>query len=220
MFGINAISILLSPIHVRFRCHCFVSLSFITKKLVLYSFLVSVSAYDVMYYIICQSHKEIVSVTEGIWNVVHTFTDVCVRLPVSLCSGTTPVTGCLPLVTLFMTCHNMCLSHKENITEPLKNFLQSQMDVKSYWSIPRKYFLYACILQAIKHEKWLLCWDVVKIAYSHLVFSIYGAEIYWYICIQQSVKNYRNKYLKHSKDYRTNGHLCLRESQVFIHVRT
>jgi len=38
--------------------------------------------------------------------------------------------------------------------------------------------------------------------------------------VQQSVKNYRNKYLKHSRDYRTNDHLCLRESQMFVHVRT
>lgn len=42
-----------------------------------------------------------------------------------------------------------------------------------------------------------------KIAYIHLAFSVYGAEIYWYICIQQRVENYCNKYLKHSKDYRT-----------------
>jgi len=38
----------------------------------------------------------------------------------------------------------------------------------------RKYFLYACLLQAIKHEKWLLYWDVVKIAYSHLAFSVFN----------------------------------------------
>ena len=82
------------------------------------------------------------------------------------------------------------------------------------------YFLYACMLQAIKHEKWLLCWDVEEIVYSHLAFIVYGAEIYWYICIQQRVKNYCNKYLKHSKDYRTNDHLCLWESQVFMLVRT
>jgi len=42
--------------------HCLLSLS----KSVLYSFLVTVSVYDVIYYIICQSHKEIVTVTEGI----------------------------------------------------------------------------------------------------------------------------------------------------------
>ena len=83
----------------------------------------------------------------------------------------------------------------------------------------RKYFLYICILQDIKHEKWLLYWDVEKVVYTQIAFSKYGAEIYWYICIQQRVKKY-NKYLKHSKDYRTNAYLCLWESQVFMHVRT
>lgn len=67
----------------------------------------------------------------------------------------------------------------------------------------RKYFSYVHILQDIKHEKWLLYWDMEKVVYTQIAFSIYGAEMYWYICIQQRVKKHQNKYLKHSKDYWT-----------------
>lgn len=67
MFGINTNSIELSPVgasdsNATVLSHCLSSLS----KSVLYSSLVRDSGYDVIYYIICQSRKEIVTVTEGI----------------------------------------------------------------------------------------------------------------------------------------------------------
>jgi hypothetical protein len=67
MFGSNTSSISLSPVrasdsNATVLSYCLLSLS----KPVLYSFLVSDSVYDVIYYIICQSCKEIVTVTEGI----------------------------------------------------------------------------------------------------------------------------------------------------------
>ena len=91
IFVINTSSVSLSPVrasdsNATVLSHCLLSLS----KSALYSFLIRDSVCDVIYYIICQSPKVIVTVTEGIWNFVYTFTDVCVRLPVSLCSGTTP----------------------------------------------------------------------------------------------------------------------------------